>query len=96
LLQTNGLYEFSGKKLDCVLYPNPNNGLFTLDYTGNKIERLSVSVLDIKGSVVNSTDWQVNAGLNRKTLSLQDLPKGTYLVRLSSATGTVSIKTIIH
>lgn len=96
LIQSTGLYEFSGQKLDCILYPNPNQGIFNLDYTGKKDETLFITISDVQGRVVATDKWQVNAGFNQRDVNLGNGSKGTYFVKLHSLQGSVVIKTIIH
>ncbi|PZF72110.1 S8/S53 family peptidase [Taibaiella soli] len=95
VIQDAGVYNFQGKKLDCVLFPNPNEGVFTLDYTGNRSEKLNIAVYNISGSLVTSQEWSVSSGQNQKELNLSNLAKGYYVVKLMSATGSVSIKTLV-
>lgn len=91
-----GVYEFSGKKLDCVLFPNPNDGNATLDYIGDSHETLQVQVLNITGSVVYKDAWTVNKGFNRRSLNLGNLARGTYIVHVRSLSGTARIKTTVQ
>ncbi len=93
-IQNIGVYDFTGKKIDCVVYPNPNNGTFTLDYSGDKSETLNVEVINLVGCEVSHHFWNVIPGVNREQLDLSTLPKGIYNVRVSSAEGMVNIKVI--
>ncbi|XZF12903.1 S8/S53 family peptidase [Chitinophagaceae bacterium MMS25-I14] len=95
-IQQAGVYNFNGKKLDCVLYPNPNNGNFTIDYTGEKTETLRITVYNINGALANADTWQVAPGDNRRQLNLSHLAAGTYMVHITSADGAVGIKTVIR
>ena len=95
--QTSGVYNFSGRKLDCILFPNPGTGSFTLDYTGDKAEQLNIRVYNITGSVVAAENWQVYNGLNRRSLDFSGLSKGNYLVSITGNDGAaVTIKTTIQ
>lgn len=96
LIVATGVYEYSGKKLDAVLYPNPSNGVFQLEYTGSKNETLAMNVVDMKGSIVASDIWKVNQGYNQRTLNLSSLSKGAYFLKVTSASGSVTIKTVIQ
>lgn len=93
--QETGLYSFSGVKLDCALFPNPNDGHFTLDYTAAQREELLIEVYDLKGMLVYSTNWKVENGNNAKELALSSAEKGLYLVKVSSGEGTVVMRTVI-
>jgi subtilisin family serine protease len=95
-LQANSVYEYKGRKLDCAVYPNPNNGEFTLLYTATKAETLGVQVYDIRGSLVSSASWSVNRGDNVYSISLPQLVKGTYIVNLKSPEGSMSMNTQVQ
>ena len=83
-------------QMDCILYPNPNKGNFTIDYTSKTREQLTVAVYDITGKIAAIQLWQVIPGSNSKVLDLSSLPKGMYLTKVSSQTGYSTIKTIIE
>lgn len=95
-LQENSVYQFSGQKLDCTLFPSPNHGSFMLDYTGTKAEELTINVVNVAGAQVANTSWKVNAGSNQKQLNLSHLAKGLYIVNVASQSGQVAIKTEIQ
>ena len=97
LVQSLGVYNYTGtKKLDCVLFPNPGTGNFTLDYTGSRTEPLTVEVYDMSGALAVRDQWQVNTGTNQRNLNLSTLAKGNYLVRIAGREGAVSIKAVIR
>jgi minor extracellular serine protease Vpr len=93
--QLAGVYNFSGKKLDCVLFPNPNNGGCTIDYTSDKEEKINIEILNITGSLVMAENWNVTTGNNQHPLDLSALSKGLYLVKVTSKEGSVNIKTVV-
>lgn len=91
--QANGVYDFEGKKLDLMLFPNPNTGNFSLFYTSQTNDKLHIKVVDVTGRTVYTEDWQVAKGDNVHRLSLQGVSSGMYIVNIASATGSVNIKT---
>ncbi len=95
-LQANNVYEFEGKKLDCVLYPNPNDGRFTLAYTAQGGGSVQVEVYSIAGRLLSVNTWNVHAGENSRELNLGGAPAGNYIVKLVQGQGAVSIKTTIR
>lgn len=92
----NNVADFSGHKPDCVLFPNPNNGQFTLAYTAAQHQQVAVNVADITGRIVATEQWAVNAGDNMKTFSYPALANGTYFVSLADDKGSISIKTTVR
>jgi minor extracellular serine protease Vpr len=89
------VYSFSGQKLDCTLFPNPNDGSFFIDYTGDKNEALTVSVFNTQGSLAHMQQWNVTPGMNRTSCKLPQLAKGIYIVTVASKTGSVNIRIIL-
>lgn len=84
------------RKLDCVLFPNPGAGLFTLDYLAEHNDKLIVSVSDMAGRVLSSQDWAVTGGQNMLPLNLSTYAKGIYFVKVDSKEGSASIKTVLQ
>jgi minor extracellular serine protease Vpr len=95
-IQTAGLYQFAGKKLDCALYPNPNNGNFTIDYDTDKQETISIEIYNITGKLVATKQVHSYAGNNQYELQPDALPSGLYIVKLSSEEGKASIKMMVQ
>jgi hypothetical protein len=65
------------------IYPNPSNGLFTLNINNAVSNQVVISILDLQGKVVYSeSDKNVSAQYN-KQINLTDLAKGIYYVKLN-------------
>ena len=92
---TTGVGTIPGGTIDCKLYPNPNNGRFTLSYTDEKSEVLTIAVYDINGKEIYNSNWSVNSGSNHKDLDLSKCSKGVYLVKVSSEQGQSMIKVAV-
>jgi hypothetical protein len=74
-----------------ALYPNPTTGGVTLSLTGQPDQTpVRVDVLNALGQTVNTLTVHPQQGSIRQALSLESLPAGLYVVRLSSAEGTVT------
>jgi hypothetical protein len=70
------------------LYPNPNNGAFTLE--AKEIIK-QVEVLDVNGTVIHQI-----CGLNDQQLKLDlSLPSGSYIIRVQTSGEVVSRKMVI-
>lgn len=96
LIQILGVYNYTGEQLDLVLYPNPGNGAFAIDYNGDQNQTLTIEVYNIIGGKVMNEEWQVVNGLNRRLLDLSKQSKGTYIVKVASNAGFATIKTIVE
>ena len=82
--------------LDCVLYPNPNNGGFTISYNSKTQEQLAVTVLDMTGRLVSTQYWFVNAGTNTRQFYTGKLPRGVYFTKIASLSGYNVIRMVVE
>ncbi|MDQ3047145.1 MAG: T9SS type A sorting domain-containing protein [Bacteroidota bacterium] len=69
---------------DVTVYPNPTTGAFSLTIANANLSELRISIVDIQGrEVFTSMDKNV-AGDFRKEISLENISKGIYYIRLST------------
>lgn len=69
-----GLENFS-------LYPNPNNGNFTIQFTSNSGNEIKVNVHDVRGIQIFAQSYN-NNGLFNESLQLSNVQSGVYLVTI--------------
>lgn len=68
-------------------------GQVALDITSkNNIDDATISLFDIQGRTLGTTQASIVAGSNSIQLNTQDLPLGTYLINVQSAQGSKTIK----
>ena len=60
------------------IYPNPNNGVFTLELDNNK--KTDIYIIDITGKVVN----KLETSNYKTTINTQDLQSGVYYIKVNS------------
>ena len=97
VVQLLSVYQYHGQQLDCVLFPNPNTGSFTIDYTAPKAEQVILTVYNTQGGLVYMQPWQTTAGSNTQNVQLPSgIAKGVYIVKLVAPTGTAEIKAMIR
>jgi hypothetical protein len=77
---------------DFRVYPNPNNGQFTLDLNSISYHDAKVEVIDVLGRIVFS-DKLDNTG---KQISLQSAHSGIYIVKVSTDAGIYKDRIIIR
>jgi hypothetical protein len=65
------------------IYPNPTNGLLTLDL--GQISEGTVMLIDLQGRVIRS----INVKSSISSIDLSDLPAAMYFLRISSQTETL-------
>jgi subtilisin-like proprotein convertase family protein len=64
---------------DFTLYPNPNNGNFTVGFNSNSTNDIKIAVHDMRGREVFKNSYS-NSGLFSQNLQLDKLQAGVYLV----------------
>ena len=79
-----------------IVYPNPSNGNFKIDYELNRTEKIEISLTNITGQVI---DVLLSKEQQRGNYSLQwqnnDLSNGTYLIKVKSENNLTIKKLII-
>ncbi|OYQ35112.1 hypothetical protein CHU92_11065 [Flavobacterium cyanobacteriorum] len=74
---TAGVNEFG--LADFKLYPNPTNGMFTVEFTSETSNDVQVLVHDMRGRQILDTSYR-NTGLFSANVDLQNAEAGVYLV----------------
>ncbi len=86
--------EIDEQQLFC--FPNPANGLTTVNFRLAQAKKLSLELKDLSGRVVyRMANAQFTAGQNRISLPTEFLDEGCYLITLSSEQLFISNKLII-
>ncbi|MBW8048907.1 MAG: T9SS type A sorting domain-containing protein [Cytophagales bacterium] len=75
------------------LYPNPNEGVFTISFTGFENENISLTIIGLHGRTVISKELTVNDELTEE-VDISDLSKGMYFLKVNSS-DNVFIKKIL-
>jgi hypothetical protein len=79
----NGLVEV-GIEMSAKIYPNPNDGEFTLEINDLSKHKLQLHIYNMIGAEVFYDEFESH-GLTTKKLNLQTLPKGVYFVHLNTS-----------
>ncbi len=79
-----------------VMYPNPTNGVLTIDAIVNSIENLKVSVTTITGVVVQTQGFKNLNGKWSTTLDLTGYAKGNYIVKFQTEKGSFVQKVTVE
>lgn len=89
----NGLVEI-GVELSAKLYPNPNDGNFTLEINDKSSRRLELRVYNAIGEEIFMEDFY-SQGHTLKTVNISTLSKGIYFVHLNSSDNIIYREKII-
>lgn len=64
------------------LYPNPAQEQMILEYLHEGGGDISLAIMDLQGRVLEENDRRVQAGVNRISIQLDDIPQGIYLLEV--------------
>jgi len=78
---------------DFVLYPNPNNGNFTVKFSTVNSDDVTIEVYDMRGRQIYTNEFSNNGNFN-ESIDLNTVQSGVYLVSVSNG-DTKLVKRII-
>ena len=74
------------------IVPNPSGATATLSLQQEKASQLHITVTDVTGRTIWSSEQKVTAGLSNVALPSAELAQGTYFVKISGESGAVNLK----
>jgi hypothetical protein len=77
-----GIQETSSTEGSILIYPNPTNGAFSLQYNGDEGAEKVISVYNGIGQIVLQKTIQQVAGINKIDFDLSSFSQGMYMVEL--------------
>ncbi|MCC6373109.1 MAG: T9SS type A sorting domain-containing protein, partial [Bacteroidia bacterium] len=81
-------------KEDFVIAPNPTEGLFTIDFTLEKNEKIFIQLFDINGNIVLTLPDLKRADTGYK-IDIGNLTDGVYILKGYTSLGRLIIKKLI-
>lgn len=67
---------------DFVLYPNPNNGQFNIQFSSDSVNDVRVLVHDLLGKKVYENSYKKTATIFNENVNIKNLSKGVYLLSI--------------
>jgi minor extracellular serine protease Vpr len=80
------LNTLKNKAFKAELYPNPNQGKFTINISEGKALKMTLSIYDYTGKQVHQATWNKATGADSKNIDVNALSRGLYFVQLQSGT----------
>jgi hypothetical protein len=69
---------------DQLLIPNPNDGRFCLNFDSKETSEISLDLINLNGQILKNEKFSVDFGKNEISLDFENLPIGSYFVRITS------------
>ncbi|MFT5581775.1 MAG: hypothetical protein ACI9G9_001035 [Psychromonas sp.] len=91
---TTGIEELNAS-IEALIFPNPNQGEFTLELSGTQIENLEILVVDLNGKVVFRDISNPVSSEVSKSINLENISKGLYQVVIKTDKGSIHKKVSI-
>ena len=75
-------------------YPNPTNGVFTVELNNIKADDYRISVTNVLGQEVYTSTKEISTLISEK-IDISDLNKGVYILEISNSESTITEKIIV-
>ncbi len=72
------------------MFPNPVSNVLNIDLDLNEGAQMQMTIIDITGRQLRSRSLNLNSGVETIQISTQDLPQGSYLIRLGNEDGFIN------
>jgi photosystem II stability/assembly factor-like uncharacterized protein len=73
--------------ISCRMYPNPSNGMFSLEFSLNKPGNISIQIINLNGQIVFDDKFNAGAGDLVRPIDLRNQAKGVYQIRIQTSEG---------
>jgi len=93
---TVGINEIDQTEEAIIIYPNPNDGNFTLRFELMKSQELNLQIFDLSGRAVYETKAVGISGTNLMNVDHANLAKGVYLLQFRTEEGMGIRKLVIN
>ncbi|MDF2436103.1 MAG: hypothetical protein K0Q95_479 [Bacteroidota bacterium] len=92
-----GFNEKSDIGINFNLFPNPNNGLFTLSMITEESSDLNIEITDVIGKIVLAKSMTLKSRLQSQTdIDLSQFGTGMYMLKLTNSKGSISRKIVVY
>jgi hypothetical protein len=77
-------------------YPNPSSGTFTVQFVQSQVGMVSITIMGIDGKLIDTFEQSASAGTVTQQVNVNDLAKGTYLLRIQNSTSVLHSRITIQ
>jgi hypothetical protein len=91
-----GLKEVTSAVESIRLFPNPNNGVATLQIFSSNAEVVELSLTDLSGKVLLNNTLDLTSGTNQFNINTSDFGAGIYLMQIRNAAFHQSLRMVVN
>jgi len=92
----SSINEIINKENSFLVFPNPSNGNYTLQYTGNGNGIAEFSIFNILSEEVYSAKLKTTVGINYKNIDLSGFSQGMYTFKIIVNNTIINKKVIVY
>lgn len=86
----------AGRALGLAMYPNPNEGTFTLELSNEKVDKVNIRILDARGYLVyEQNDLSIHNDFST-VIDISGEAEGIYMVLIESKIGSYTGKIVVR
>lgn len=90
------VHDLSASESNLMVYPNPFNDQFTVEFNIDQTEQLKVNLLNIQGQVIYSDELRGFKGNYKKNIDLNSFANGIYQLQVITDGSVVTRKVVKH
>ncbi|MEP7317799.1 MAG: T9SS type A sorting domain-containing protein [Panacibacter sp.] len=79
---------------EATAYPNPAKNILILSINHPAADKLNLTITGMEGRIIKTQFIELTAGTNKKLIDVSGFAKGVYILKLTSVSGTYSLKFI--
>ena len=78
----DGIEGTDGNVSGVSIFPNPNNGVFSVELSLNTQAQVSYAIMDVQGRMIQQENLGKMSGVNQQQVDMKGYAKGIYILRL--------------
>lgn len=90
-----GVNEYQDNNLSFDFFPNPTNDKINIRFYQDNIGKANILLINTLGQIVYSNDVFVNDNVSEHVITVENLPKGIYFLRITNTDGLIGTSKII-
>ena len=95
-LVCTGTAQPENDKFSVLIQPNPSSGSFVVNLSGVKDQKVTISVLDLRGKTIFHDEMKSSSRIMERKIDLSELSRGTYMVKINTDKEQKIEKIVIH